>query len=310
MAKRRRFIYASGRSNSRRNIARGTAAAVILAAVIYFAVAGGLGTWLADTLIVPFMNRGAATPPQNVNSAFPPGVNTPEESPDTTPTPPPSVTEELTLMPLPFYSIQLGAFINQANAEAEARSIRERGAAGYIFTDADRYRVLASAYLSRADADKVSRQLLEQQGLENYVFEVYTDGSAVTLRITGTSERVGGMQGAIDAWRTSLDAIEEISRNLDMSEIGPELARNECRSVAERLIENRNALTGGAAVEGVGEPIEALGRLMDDEAASLLNISDNISAAAMEISAQIKYTYIDSLNRYGGLMRSMAQSAL
>ncbi len=56
----------------------------------------------APTLIYngEVQNIGAATPPQNVNSAFPPGVNTPEESPDTTPTPPPSVTEELTLMPL------------------------------------------------------------------------------------------------------------------------------------------------------------------------------------------------------------------
>lgn len=307
MARRRRYIY-SRRGNNRRNIVRGTAAAILMAVVIYFVVAGGLGNWIAEKVILPFMGGGEPSPSEGLYTPVPSvsGDAVPSATAQPTATPVPQ-TRELTISPIPFYAIQMGAFINQANAESEAKAIRERGAAGFLYTDADRHRVLASAYLTRADADKVQKQLLETQGLESYVLDLYAEGGAVTLRVTASQERLQGMESAMGAYRAALDGMEDVARRLDLGEIGPDAARQELRATAEAVIAARQGLTGGAEVDGKSDILAQYGDMMDEQAKQLLNTADDGSAAAMEISARIKYTYIDSLDRHGKLLQSIAK---
>ncbi len=303
----RRRIYTRKRTSTKRRVMRGTAAAIVVAAILYFAVAGGLGTWIADRFILPNMGGGGGEP------SVPPAGTATQDAATPAPTPAPTPTteqsEEIAFEAMPFYAIQLGAFANEANAEAEAERFRQRGAAGYLFHDTDRTRVLASAYLARAQADDVRDQLLNRQGVESYVLDLYADIGGVTLRITAPAARVAAVRDGLAGWKAALGSLEDIAARIDTGLVGPELAREELTSLAATLEKQRAAIADGASVEDGASAISGLQELMGSMSSGLSAISAQSQYGAMEISSQIKYTYIDSLVRYGQLLRSVSALA-
>ena len=61
-------------------------------------------------------------------------------------------SRQITVPATPWYAIQLGVFEAEESAGQQAEMYRSRGAAGYVWQDGERYRVLAAVYPSEEDA--------------------------------------------------------------------------------------------------------------------------------------------------------------
>ena len=87
-----------------------------------------------------------------------------------------------------WHALQLGVFETEEAARKASDVFRGRGAAGYIWMDG-RYRVLASVYPSKADAQLVREQLSERHGIDTYLY---------TVSCPAVHMRVNGMQGQLE----------------------------------------------------------------------------------------------------------------
>ena len=302
-ARRTRSIYTRRKTRNGVRVARGTAVAILAAATMYFFVAGGLGGWIAERFVAPNME---GIPPQGVGSddevPVPPTV---AAAPTPSPSPVPDVSEEILFPAMPIYAIQLGAFSSADNAHAEAQRFAARGAAGYLYPDGNVSRVLASAYRTRAEADDVREQLLTMQGVECYVLDLFADAGDVTLRVTAPPERVAAIQDALGGWRDTLGRLESLGARVDAAQAMPEETRKELRSLADQLESNRAAMADGVSVDG-NPAIAEMDALLRSTAESLSLTANQMNASAMEISSEIKYTYVHTLIRYGQALRAIS----
>ncbi|MBQ8537224.1 MAG: SPOR domain-containing protein, partial [Clostridia bacterium] len=89
-----------------------------------------------------------------------------------------------------WYAIQLGIYGSADSADAQAQAYKQRGAAGYVWQEDERYRVLAAVYPLEEDAKAVRQQLREGQNIDSYVYAI--ESTTLTLRLTG-------MAGQLDA---------------------------------------------------------------------------------------------------------------
>ena len=65
-----------------------------------------------------------------------------------------------------FYAACLGKYENAATARIEAARLAERGAAGYIRQDGEKFCVLGAVYENQGDADSVCRRIESMNDME------------------------------------------------------------------------------------------------------------------------------------------------
>lgn len=139
----------------------------------------------------------------------------------------------MTLALKDWYTIQLGVYTSQESADELADSYRDRGAAGFVWPDGDRYRVLASVYDNQEDAQRVRQRLLEQQSIDSYVY---------TIKPGDLAMEVKGMKGQLDALEACFKQLNASSINLQNLSMKLDMQETDSQAVAKALSEEAHRL--------------------------------------------------------------------
>ena len=138
------------------------------------------------------------------------------------------------------YCVELANFTNVAEASEASEEFKQQLAAGYVFNDSGTYRVLASAYKTRANAESVIENL-KQNEIDASIFVV--DMQALYLDLELKNEEKIALKECLNLFYDTYLKIYDLSMKLDKSEITLEQAQIELLSLktdSEQIINNFN----------------------------------------------------------------------
>jgi hypothetical protein len=264
----------------------------------YTALTGLFGVFLADKVFLP-LNIGEASASATAPPILLPyqSESPPAASPQNSPSPSPgvSVVRDVVFPRLDFYALQVGAFSSPETAQAEAETIRQRGACGYILYDV-RYRVFANIYLSESEARSVKSNLLEESSIDSYIYSGAIP--MVELTVTASQDKIDSITAGYEAWRDSLDLMRKLSDLVDKGDMQPGEAADELLKSLDLLKSSHEALTLKSGVDDESKVLEGLRSLLDSMIAKTdsfyrANITDTIA-----FSSTIKYNYTEAIFEY------------
>lgn len=125
-------------------------------------------------------------------------------------------TRDITLSPVTWHAVQLGAFESEDSAIALAEDFKARGAAGYVYHDT-RYRVLAAMYESGEDVAAVRAQLKDLHSIDTYAFEIALP--EITLRVGGARGQLDVLSMGYEALIGLVEALNEAALLIDRQEL-------------------------------------------------------------------------------------------
>ena len=287
MELRRRRRTHSGKKSTAQPAA--FAALVVFLFLVYAIGASKAGTWLAENVAAPVFRWIA---PIEEETSAETAQTTPEPSAEEQKT-----TRKISAPAYVCYALQMGAYENEDNAENQAESLREVGAAGYVLRDDEWYRVLAAGYATETDRDSVAENL-SAQGVETRAYTISYSERALTVTATETEtdafasavETASGLPGAV------YDACIAFDREQESVEEGKTAVRS-IRSDAERAL----ASLGELQDDTDGE-VAALTACFQDVlllADDLLGADDSDKVA---FSSAFKRFYLSTVGIYGGYL--------
>lgn len=165
------------------------AALVVFALVVYGVGASKAGTWLAKNVAAPLFTWISPVEPEDIAPAAAEETQEPAKAAV-------GDTVEIIAPACVCYALQMGAYESQENAETQANSLREVGAAGYVWKDDTWYRVLAAGYATEADRDSVAENL-SAQGVDSRAYTI-SYGERV-LTVTSNAEQAEALKSAVNA---------------------------------------------------------------------------------------------------------------
>ena len=237
----------------------------------------GTGNPPTDLTVIP-----AVTPsPTKTAGAF-------DETPD---------EREITLAVQPWYAIQLGIYENEKSARELAESYKTRGAAGYLWQDGERYRVLAAVYDQEEDARSVRSQLKEYQHIDSYVFDIAS--VELVLRMKGTKGQLDSLEACFKSLESLPETLQQISVALDRQEMNEEEIKrtlsNESSKVSElrMLLQERFLKPYHQVVSSLAETLS----LWEQKLAALIDYQGSATALAGLIKAET-LAFIQSVHIY------------
>lgn len=248
--------------------------------IVYLISASRFGTWLAVHWVAPVFAQA-----EQVSAAT--------AAPAATDTPKPVEREE-TSIDVPAqtcYALQIGVYSSKENAEQQAKSLQQIGAAGYIVQDGDRYRVLAAGYTDEESCNQVGQQLL-QEGIESRVYEM--PGGTRTLRITATQSQLSALQSAVNGMPTLLAGLYDLAIRFDKETMRIDQGVVSLRSLYSAAMQCRDAL---ADVKSENEPelagIESFYNAVLSGMDQAMEITEKIP-----FTANLKYLYLSAMQSY------------
>lgn len=140
--------------------------------------------------------------------------------------------KEMTLPSSQWYALQMGAFEDEAAAEALAAQYVARGAGGYVWCDS-RYRVLAAVYPLKEDAQLVRQQLETQHDIDTYLYQI--DLPALQLRLNGMRGQLDILEAAFIHADDLLKRMQLLSVAMDRREMSAQEAREQLDGLAEQI---------------------------------------------------------------------------
>jgi len=167
----------------------------------------------ADLTVIP----EAAPKPTPVTQTF-------DETPD---------ERRLSLPSNQWFALQLGVYESKESAEVTAASYRQRGAAGYVWQEGDRNRILAAVYSEEDDAQRVREKLRTQQNIDTYVYEIAAED--VTIEFKGMKGQLDAIEACFDKLRQTPMNLLKLSRSLDAQETDTAEAKRQLKNEANDL---------------------------------------------------------------------------
>nr|WP_122013278.1 SPOR domain-containing protein [Maliibacterium massiliense] len=265
-----------------------------LAAALFVAAAVGLGIFLTDRMVVPFMESGAAQTQragsQSVLVTMPPGETGQ------------SVTEKIEIPAWTIYGVQVGAYNVQENAQSAADALKPIGGAGYIVEDGMK-RVLAAGFASEQDAKTVGAQL---HGAKDMYTEVYPlSCGALAFKMTATKTHIEAVRAALSAWKGYVDEAEQIVRALDSGQATGEETQARLGALQEKLAGTAAQLH--ALPGSVGNDFTSALYKMYASAAETAGVIAKETVRQGEPSARVKALQLDMAWQYRLLVQTLAQ---
>ncbi|HPT77762.1 MAG TPA: SPOR domain-containing protein [Candidatus Atribacteria bacterium] len=271
------------RSATRKRYAFFILVAVLSCSLLYIFFAGTIGKYVSDVIAPILGSRGSTNDPTDD-----PKLTVPDEE-DTV-----KVTENITANALKLYTIQMGAFIEERNAEDYALTLRTQGGAGYTVNDTY-YRVLAVGFQLESDAAKV-REQLKADDIDSQVYKIASPG--VNMQITATKSNVETIKSAFSIWEDEYYKLEDILKQLDRNEISTTEAQSAISECKQPIDEMSDKLEGLNATQENNPILNGLLQLYKDTAKSLDDIITQNPSNKVAISSKLKYTYIELMMKY------------
>ncbi len=283
--------------------------AIILGITVYFVTAGAAGGWLAENVINPVFNSNptaAAATPDTTLSAAP--IVQPSESASASATPQavslPEVSgaraeEQIKVDSVALFTLQAGAFSDEANANTAASEIIARGGAGYVVYDGNLYRALIAGYTSEENAKTVKTEL-EGQGVICTVYKL--ESGALEFK-------VGAEQTQIDAIKSCFTLVSDTVNNLQQIIFDADKGTNvddkitALKANAHTVTDNfKKVITPGTAAT------DKLSAYMDRFCTALDNIPLSTGAAAVDFSSKLKYNIVGIVVDYSTFLDEISQN--
>lgn len=279
--RRRRSIHAPRRKNT----LLGAALCILLvsAAVIYLVGVSSAGTWLAENVVAPvFRTLGVGNSQSGKPSATDDGQSTSA-----------AVSSELLELPqLACYALQMGVYATQENAEKQAIALQGVGAGGYILQDGDRYRVLAAAYTSDEDLQKV-RQQLSTEGLDSASYVLSSIKSK--LIVTGTEDQIATLERALKGLITLQGELSDLAIAFDRDQSSIAEGKGSITAAAQRV---SGYLTEISAVSADQAILASLSDCCRDFLAQLSKADTMSEDDRAGFTAYLKYTCLLCAHAY------------
>jgi len=269
-------------------------AAIILGIAAYFIGAGAAGGWLAKNVIEPVFGKGsssAASPEPTLSPTATVQATTSQSSVASG-----HVEETITAEEVSLYTLQVGAFEDESNAQTSAATIAALGGAGYVAYDGDLYRVLAAGYLSESDAKDVQSSL-ETQGVSSTVFQLKS--GTLEFKIGATSAQVEAVKACFAAVPEAVERLQQIVFDADRGED----VDADIQALATDMSAVYNALE--AAISPDDSAIQSLAAYMSEFCEKLNNIPSSKDVSAVEFSAKLKYNLIGIVVDYSAFLKAL-----
>lgn len=197
-------------------------------------------------------------------------------------------TVQITMPKLTCYALQMGAYESEENARTQAKALRSIGAAGYLYQDGQRCRVLAAGYPEESSLRKVADQLAGE-GIESRAFTIESGQRTVT--VSGSEEAILAMELAGENMERLLAAFYDAVIRLDTGETDVRQAAEGLRIQAQT---DKAALT--MALPGEEAEVLAVCGFFDKVAEQCTNPPDGDGQA--EASAWMKHAYLSVVSAY------------
>ena len=212
-----------------------------------------------------------------------------------------AVSDIVRLAAQDYYAIQFGVYENKQAAEEKALAYVERGAAGYIWQEEGKCRVLAAVYTSLGDAQTI-KERLKSQGIDTYVLTIRQP--ALEMRVSA-SETQRALLGEIFAFlQRAVREIGDISMALDKQTMSAQEAGERMTS----LCEEANAYSRRTGTE-LGDDslgvIRGIRALLDTISEKCGDISAQNLQEELAMTAKIKYNYLEVLWNVGNFVDSV-----
>ncbi len=263
------------------------AALVVFLLVVYVVGASKAGTWLAKNVAAPVF-AWIAPLEEEITPVSNEATNAPVQTQ--------AKTVELVAPACACYALQMGAYENQDNAESQAKSLREVGAAGYVWKDDSWYRVLAAGYANEADRDNVA-QNLSSQGVDSRAYTI-SYGERV-LTVTADAARAKTLAAAIAAAAHVPNAVYEACIDFDKGAKSVEEGKSTVREIrlpAETALASLKELSSdGGEIDALRACLNGFLLLADD----MLGLDQNDKLA---FSSAFKRFYLLAVEGYGAYL--------
>ena len=211
------------------------------------------------------------------------------------------VTRELVLEEVTAYFADLGQHESAAQARIAAACLTERGAAGCVYTDGASSHVLGAAYDVYADAERIAKQIGDQEGLATSVLTL--SAGAVSMRVTAPEADVDRIARADEVLRAQLAQAGAMALQVDRGELTAAAART---LAAVSRSELRAALDALGKVSGAKDsPVCAgLMELMDSLASSLGGVARGEETGAA-LSGRLRCCHVDATLRLINFLKEL-----
>lgn len=191
-----------------------------------------------------------------------------------------------------FYAACLGKYENAATARIEAARLAERGAAGYIRQDGEKFCVLGAVYENQGDADSVCRRIESMNDMEAEV--VLCAADALRLRVTAGEGQISTMREALAVLNEVPPEMNKLSYSLDDGSMSADTARTLTSVLYTRCVqaaENLETAAGDTEDGFCVRLMELTGALRDD----LQYISSGDGPGGLTLSSAMKSVAISAM---------------
>jgi hypothetical protein len=274
--------------------------AVLLGITAYFIGAGAAGGWLAENVINPVFNNGVgsaatATATASTTIAASASTNTAiTESPQVSGT---HSEEQITAQSVSLYTLQVGAFSDEANAKQTAQQVVTRGGAGFVTFDGSLYRVLVAGYTSENDAKSVKAEL-ENQGISTTVFKL--DSGALEFRIGAEQQQIDAVKSCFDVVPSTVSELQQIIYDADKGEnVDDRIAA--LKTKADEVNANLKAV-----VSTESDSMASLVTYMDSLCNKLGSIHKSAEVSGVAFSSELKYNLISVVVDYSTFFKELS----
>ncbi len=269
-------------------------AAVIFGVAAYLIGAGAAGGWLAKNVIEPVFGKDTsnAATPETTLSPTPSAQRTVAQSETATG----RVEENITAGEISLYTLQVGAFSDEAHATSSAETISGQGGAGYVAYDGELYRVLLAGYLNESDAKSVQNSL-QSQSITSTIFELKS--GTLEFKIGASPSQVEAIRACFDAVPDSVERLQQIVFDADRGENVDE----DIKALAADMKAVYDNLE--AEISPDESAIQSLAAYMSEFCEKMNNIPVSTDVSAVEFSAKLKYNLIGIVVDYSAFLKNL-----
>ncbi len=273
--------------------------AVILGITAYFVGAGAAGGWLAENVINPVFNSGtgkAEEPSPTLTAAVSPAATV--ETSNLPETPAGAQTEEqITAQSITLYTLQVGAFSDEANAKQAAQEVVNRGGAGFVAYDGSLYRVLVAGYTAETDAKSVKTEL-ESQGISTTVFKL--ESGALEFKIGAEQQQINAIKACFDVVPTTVSELQQIIYASDKGE------KVDDRVAALKTQADEVTASLKSIVSTESQAMSSLVTYMDSFCEKLGSIHKSSDVSGVAFSSELKYNLISVVVDYSTFFKELS----
>ncbi|MEG1560693.1 MAG: SPOR domain-containing protein [Clostridia bacterium] len=205
---------------------------------------------------------------------------------------------KVTLKAISCFSLQMGVYSSEDKASVAAGALRTQGAAGYVFLDNGKYRVLAAGYSDEANAKSVKSRLLED-GKDCKIFNFNAD-EAVFL-VTSTNENIKEIETIFETLYTVLDETEKAALSFDKDKKTVDEGKISVSDILAKVKKVSDSLTIPTENETVKRIVDCLNSFSD----KLTVLKSSNASDTVDFAAELKYLSLELANLYVALADSL-----